>query len=333
MPLTEANFVQSHTPLRQLAAPGAGPASLADKTVLVTGADAARCRAIAEAYGFSRVVIPADILAAHPAVWPFDPLMKDVYARQARPLPRRIVTPDVAGEDRSRLGLKIDAVFVFNDPRDWALDIQLIVDLLLSEEGYLGTHSRRNGDVNRPGCGWQGHGQPPLYFSNADLFWSTGFHLPRFGQGAFQAAVAGVWRRVTGGHELQRKVLGKPYRETYRFAEQVLTAHRHEMLRRAAAGGALLSEGAAQAGHEPPPPLRSVYMVGDNPESDIAGANEFVSEAGTDWTSVLVRTGVWSPERGGGEALKGRFKPRVIVDDVKEAVRWAMKREGRKGSI
>ncbi|KAK3330523.1 HAD-superfamily hydrolase [Apodospora peruviana] len=314
--LTTENFVQSHTPFRQLVEGGDGEEnSLRDKTILVTGADAAKCRDIAESYGFKNVITPADILFAHPSVFPFDPLLESVYASTHRALPKPIYAP---GGGRSLTNsLKIDAMFVFNDPRDWALDIQVIADLLLSHAGYLGTYSSKNADPSLPACGWQQDGQPPLYFSNADLFWSTGFHLPRFGQGAFQAAVAGVWRRITGGHELQRRAIGKPYGETYRFAELVLGAHRHEILR-------------TQGYHEPPGTLRSVYMVGDNPESDIAGANEYASEVGTEWCSVLVRTGVWSPERGGQEVLKGRLEPKVVVDDVEAAVRWALEREGWK---
>lgn len=267
-------------------------------------------------YGFRNVVIPADILHANPSIWPFEPLFDSVHAQaHTRPLPKPIYTPGVNDLSSS---LKIDAIFVFNDPRDWAVDIQLITDLLLSKEGYLGTYSAKNDDRSLTGCGWQQDGQPTLYFSNADLFWSTGFHLPRFGQGAFQAAVAGVWRRITGGHELQRRAIGKPYGETYRFAEQVLSSHRHEVLRRQ-----------GHHKHEAAGTLKSVYMVGDNPESDIAGANEYVSEVGTEWKSVLVKTGVWRAEHGRGyEQLKGRFEPTKIVDDVRAAVAWALEREG-----
>ncbi|KAK3956277.1 HAD-like domain-containing protein [Pseudoneurospora amorphoporcata] len=310
--LTTDNFVQSHTPFRQLVE---GPNSLREKTILVTGANAEKCRLIAEAYGFRNVVTPADILKAHPEVFPFDPLLDTVYTATARPLPKPVFTPGSGMNLKD--ALKIDAMFVFNDPRDWAYDIQLITDLLLSQEGYVGTYSPKNGDAALPSCGWQQDGQPTLYFSNADLLWSTGFHLPRFGQGAFQAAVAGVWRRLTNGHELQRRVIGKPYSETYQFAERVLATHRHDVLK--------------SRGHHEPGTLKSVYMVGDNPESDIAGANDYQSEAGTEWSSVLVRTGVWSPEHSGEKAIQGRFKPKVIVDDAREAVRWALKREGWTG--
>jgi len=36
--------------------------------------------------------------------------------------------------------------------------------------------------------------------------------------------------------------------------------------------------------------LSNFYMIGDNPESDIAGAN------GVGWTSILVRTGVYKDD-------------------------------------
>ncbi|OIW31302.1 HAD-superfamily hydrolase [Coniochaeta ligniaria NRRL 30616] len=317
VPLTTSNFVQSHTPFQELVD------DLADKTILVTGADADKCRAIAQAYGFKNVVTPADVMAVEPRVWPFETLMEEHYARTSKSLPSPVYEGPDAVVDTKTLGgkLKIDAMFVFNDPRDWALDIQIMVDLLLSQQGYLGTYSPKNGDLSLPNCGWQGDGQPALYFSNADLFWSTGYHLPRFGQGAFQAAIAGIWRRVTGGHELHRRVFGKPSTETYAFAERVLQRHRHE----------LLKELGARHG---PGRLGRVYMVGDNPESDIAGANGYQSEVGTEWASVLVKTGVWTPDRAGGEAvLKGQLKPSVITGDVREGVRWALEREGYKGVL
>ena len=340
IPLSVDNFVQSHTPFRELVQEpddGGSPVvgeeveNLRGKTVLVTGSDAAKAREIAEAYGFGPVVIPADILKAYPDVFPFDPLMKERYAATARPLP----------ESAPGSGLKVDAILVFNDPRDWALDVQLITDLLLSRQGYLGTYSARNGDASLPGRGWQRDGQPRVYFSNPDLFWSAHYHLPRLGQGAFQAALAGAWAEITATHapghahphadggnsatavsaeppvHLRRTVIGKPHRRTYRYAERVLAAHRASLL---AASGL----GSAAAPAPSPSPLKTVYMVGDNPESDIRGANDYASPVGTEWASVLVRTGVWNPDRAG----EPRHKPRMIVDDVAAAVNWALKREG-----
>ncbi|KAI1120013.1 HAD-superfamily subfamily IIA hydrolase [Nemania abortiva] len=318
VPLSTANFVQSHTPFEELvdkswsqshvdghtqlepAKDGDGNSGLADKNILVTGSDPAKSRLIAEAYGFRSVITPADILAAHPTIFPFEQLLKARYASTARRLPS--------------LNPKIDAIFVFNDPRDWALDTQIILDLLLSKDGVLGTYSPKNGrGGEHENHGWQQDGQPDLYFSNHDLFWSASYHLPRFGQGAFQAALAGIWRQITGGQaELKRTTIGKPYARTYEYAEKVLSQWRASLLKK---------RGDAHAETQP---LTRVYMVGDNPESDIRGANEYVSPQGTEWASILVRTGVWSMERDG----EPKHKPHVIVDDVKSAVEWAVKREG-----
>ncbi|KAI9157994.1 CDP-alcohol phosphatidyltransferase class-I family protein [Paramyrothecium foliicola] len=255
--LTVDNFVQSHTPFQELAS------ELQDKNILVTGSDAAKIREIAEEYGFRRVIIPADILMGNPTIWPFEPLMDSVYAATARNLPEK--------------NPKIEGIFVYNDPRDWALDIQLISDLLMSESGILGTYSSKNGRKDLANNGWQSDNQPPIFFSNPDLFWSTAYHQPRFGQGAFQGALYGVWKEVTG-QDLKCNIIGKPHKYTYQYAERVLQGHRWAILNQEA--GTDTSR------------LQRVYMIGDNPESDIRGANEYRSTQGTSWKSVLVKTGL-----------------------------------------
>jgi ribonucleotide monophosphatase NagD (HAD superfamily) len=268
------------------------------------------------------------------------PLPKPLYHPSTSPTTSSVPSPSELAPY-----LKVDAIFILNDPRDWALDTQILTDLLLSHGGCLGTYSAHNGAATLPNRGWQRDGQPRLYFSNADLLWSAAHPLPRLGQGAFQAALAGLWRRVTAGAaELERTCIGKPFGGTYRFAERVLARHRSEVLRRlvagtAAAGAATTTttttgrrreggegegkEGEAAGGGDG---LKTVYMVGDNPESDIAGANGHVSEDGAEWVSVLVKTGVW--REGRGAKLGGEFKPRAVVDDVKAAVEWALRREG-----
>ncbi|GAP93204.1 hypothetical protein SAMD00023353_10800050 [Rosellinia necatrix] len=319
VPLSTDNFVQSHTPFQELVdrawgdandhgefQSADGTAGLAEKNILITGSDPAKSRLIAEAYGFRSVITPADILTAHPAIFPFERLLKTHYAATARPLPR----PDP----------KIDAIFVFNDPRDWALDTQVILDLLLSEGGVLGTYSPKNGRPEHANHGWQEDGQPALYFSNHDLFWSATYHLPRFGQGSFQAALAGIWRQITDGKaEMRRTTIGKPYARTYAYAETVLARWRAGLLLGKREDPAPDAEARRR-----PPPLSRVYMVGDNPESDIRGANEYVSPRGTEWASLLVRTGVWDKARDG----EPKYTPTAIVDDVRGAVEWALEREG-----
>lgn len=59
-------------------------------------------------------------------------------------------------------------------------------------------------------------------------------------------------------------------------------------------------------------------MVGDNPASDIAGANNY------GWRSILVRTGVFRGEK----PEEADPVPHVVAKDVLEGVRWALLREG-----
>ncbi|KAK5009864.1 hypothetical protein LTR28_013005 [Elasticomyces elasticus] len=281
-------FVQSHTPFAEMK-------ELHEKTVLVAGGERDMCRAVAMKYGFKSVVTPGDIITAYPAIWPCSRVFRDYYTSFAKPLPAPIDP-----SDPSRC-LKIDAMFVYHEPRDWALDSTVILDLLLSQSGRLGTLSPKNGDQSLPNRGYQQDSQPPLYFSNPDLWWAAGYHLPRLGQGGFRESFEGLWKAVTGGAELKKEIIGKPYFKTYEFAERRLKAHRKDLF---PVRGA--------------PMLRKVYMVGDNPASDIEGGNRYKSPFGSEWSSILVKTGVYT----GGEPAA---QPTAIVEDVYDAVRWAVK--------
>lgn len=326
IPLSTAMFVQSHTPFADMN-------EYKNKTVLVVGGDQDRCRLVAEKYGFKTVVTPGDIFAAHPEVWPFSQQLLPYYKDFTRSLPAPI---DPTSPSTS---LKIDAVFVYNDPRDWGLDTQIIKDVLLSHAGtcpntpllrpqhsglasldviltpnahlgIMGTLSNKNGDVSLPNKGYQQDNQPPLYFSNPDLLWAAKYHLPRLGQGGFREALEGVWAAITGGPSagvtLHKIVMGKPHGPTYEFAEKRLIAHRQK----------LLGQSDVQLR-----PLERVYMVGDNPESDVLGGNSYKSPHGTDWASILVQTGVFV------KGTEPAHRPRKMVGDVWDAVEWAVGQE------
>ncbi|KAK8158503.1 HAD-like domain-containing protein [Phyllosticta citrichinensis] len=283
LPLDTGMFVQSHTPFADME-------HYKDKTVLVVGGDGGKCRDVAEQYGYRNVITPADIYVSNPDIWPFSGALLPHYAQVARPL--------------ASAAPKIDAIFVYADPRDWGLDLALILDLLLSSRGQLGTLSALNGRADLPNAGYQQDAQPALHFSNPDLWWAARYHLARLGQGGFREALEGVWAKVTDGKAaLHKHVYGKPYQATYEFAEKRLLRHRETLFGADAARGTT---------------LRTVYMVGDNPESDIRGANGFKSPVGTEWRSLLVRTGVYQ------EGSELSVTPARIVPDVFEAVKAAL---------
>ncbi|KAH8079420.1 HAD-like domain-containing protein [Cristinia sonorae] len=183
--------------------------------------------------------------------------------------------------DFSQIPLR--AAFVFHDPRHWSLDIQILCDIILSG-GIVGgpyTHTRGTNPIE-------------LVFCNPDLLWKSNFPQTRLGQGAFRDAFQAVFKSLTGT-TYPYVQLGKPSTATYDYAKQVLLQQ-------------LQGKRA-----DDPESTPVVYMVGDNPESDIAGANR----AG--WKSVLVRTGVYDPANG-----PPAHTPTREVEDVEDAVRWAI---------
>ena len=144
---------------------------------------------------------------------------------------------------------------------------------------------------------------PRLTLHDVDLLWGNDFPQPRFGQGAFQTSVAAVYKETTG-YDLHRIVGGKPSKETYTYTASLL----YSAIAAAREGHSDIDlHGKSKATFE-----GSVYMVGDNPASDIAGANAF------GWESILVRTGVFR----GKDETEAAHRPTVIKRNV--LVRWAL---------
>lgn len=263
---------------------------------MAIGGDADKCRKVAEnIYGFQDVVIPADIIKADPSVWPFHRYSEKELEEIARP--RRIYEPE-SGE------AKIDAIFVFNDPRDMGTDVQIVLDVLLSQHGYIGT--RRDLHVKHHDGNPEGAVVPtqhdlsvpsvPIYFCCDDLLWANNYRLPRFGQGMFRITVERLYEEMTHGARLQSTIIGKPYEYTYAYAESVLKDWRAKSKR--------FIEG----------DLETIFMVGDNPASDIMGANNY------GWYSLLVRTGVFRDE----DLPSIVAPPKKILDNVQEAVEFGI---------
>ncbi|KAL1610247.1 hypothetical protein SLS60_001912 [Paraconiothyrium brasiliense] len=262
-PISTEQFIQSHTPMRALAE--------YYKTVLVVGGEGYKCREVAEEYGFQDIVVPNDIIAWDPTIAPY-----------------RVFTEEERKTSRPRDFNKtnIDAIMVFSDSRDYATDMQIIMDLLQSEDGRFGT--RAKDPVSQ---------RIPIYFSQGDLLCPTEHPYPRMSQGAFRIGLEAMYKALTGV-DLERVVYGKPELATYKYADEVITSwmdtiHNEEKL------------------------PKNVYMIGDNPASDIIGGNMY------GWNTCLVRTGVYQGEGNDKEnpASFGVFK------NVQEAVQTAIKKE------
>ncbi|CDO94966.1 unnamed protein product [Kluyveromyces dobzhanskii CBS 2104] len=271
--ISPLQIVQSHTPFKALVN--------RHKKVLCCGVDTVR--EVAETYGFETVVQPVDILALNKVISPFTAASDEYLKRVARKHKSLSKTP-------------FEAIMVFNDPRDWATDIQIISDLLNSDRGYLGT--LRKGTSEQPSI--------PIYFSNDDLLWANHYHLNRFGQGAFRIIINSLYSKLNGGKKLNDVSIGKPTKLSYDFANHVLIDWRQKLIDGTTNSTEQLLP---ELGISPKAsPFEKVYMVGDNPASDIIGAFNY------GWESCLVRTGVFSD----GDKLP--CKPTMIVDNVLQAV-------------
>ena len=246
-------------------------------TVLVVGGEGEKCRQVAEGYGFKDVVTPGDIIKDNPDTTPFRKLTKEELE---------------SSRLRNYAEVKIEAIFVFADSRDWAGDQQIILDLLMSKGGYLGTRSETFDDG------------PPVFFSHNDVIWSASHDHTRLGMGALRLSLEAMFRAVTG-KELSTTAFGKPQIGTFQFATRLLQQWRKDT-------------------HGIDAPPETVYFVGDTPESDIRGTNEFNEQSNNQWYSILVRTGVFQ------EGTKPKFQPRATCDTVLDAVLHGIDRERKK---
>ncbi|KAF9941280.1 hypothetical protein BGZ65_004306 [Modicella reniformis] len=275
--ISPRQLILSHSPMRALAA------QYEDKNVLVVGGNGSDCRCVAEHYGFKHVVTPEEVHAVYPSVCPSSD-------NEARSVP-------LAEKYLQSVLRPVEAIMVFHDSVDWGRDLQVMLDALVSKDGYL-TTVKSQAELHTT------KQTVPLYFSNSDLVWSNEYPTPRFAQGTFRTCLERIYKDMTG-HSLEYTLFGKPMTTTYQYAESVLNKIAPPI----------------HYGIDGTPKPRTVYAIGDNPYADIAGANAY------GWQSVLVRTGVFVPE---GNENHHTHPATAVVDDVEDAVRWIISKEIRK---
>lgn len=322
--ITPEQIIQGHTPMKDLVH--------VYKNVLVVGGVGNVCRNVAESYGFKNVYTPFDVLKWNPAVSPYHDLTEEELK----------CCRDV---DFSKIN--IDAIMVFADSRNWAADQQIILELLLSKNGVMGTESKTYDEG------------PEIYFAHSDFIWATNYKLSRYGMGALQVSIAALYKEHTG-RELKVNRFGKPQKGTFKFANKVLSSWRQgvldEHLKKLSIndpnaneadilinedGEEIINQSKLEAGDDDEsdddntynellavpgkqdkitlqlPPASTVYFVGDTPESDIRFANSHDDS----WHSILVKTGVYQ------EGTVPKYKPKHLCDNVLDAVKYAIERE------
>lgn len=339
--VSSEQIVQGHTPMKDLATQF--------DNVLVVGGVGEVCRKVAESYGYQNVYTPLDIMYWNPSVTPYYDLTEE---------DKKHVKRDV---DFSKV--KFDAILVFADSRNWAADQQIILELLMSKNGYMGTVS----DTFEDG--------PSIYFAHSDFVWSTNYKLVRYGMGALQVSLAALYREHTG-QEMKVIRFGKPQLGTFKYADKILKHWRRDILEdHNSSKGSNISSDVFDDNERAVSTASSSAIDDDDEEDDddddedtgltiqnlsklklnqsgAAARNHrkfsfsvdeipppsmvyfvgdtpesdirFANSFDESWFSILVKTGVYQ------ENSTPKFMPKHLTDNVLEAVRFAVHREHEK---
>ncbi|XP_057703042.1 haloacid dehalogenase-like hydrolase domain-containing 5 [Corythoichthys intestinalis] len=288
--ISPAQVVLSYSPLEMLT-------KFHDKCVLVSGQGP--ITDIARTLGFKKVVSVEQLREQHPLL--------DMVDHNR--------TPATTSTTPVQTFSQIEAVLLLGEPVRWETNLQLLVDVLLTD-GQPSSAYRRS------------PAQLPVIACNVDLLWMAEAPSPRFGHGMFLLCLESAYKKLTGRDLTYEALLGKPNLLTYQYAEHALALQNRN--RR----------------------VGTIYAVGDNPMTDVYGANLFdrylaqqheqpptqtagdsETSAGARCRSVLVCTGVYeasSASTGESAFLHGHrdicgeeaglARPDYVLDDVEAAV-------------
>uniref|UniRef100_A0A8R1I2I6 Uncharacterized protein n=1 Tax=Caenorhabditis japonica TaxID=281687 RepID=A0A8R1I2I6_CAEJA len=142
----------------------------------------------------------------------------------------------------------IEAIVMLGEPLKWETSLQLLLDCVL-------THGTMDSMTSPLVAG----GRPdhiPIVACNVDLVWmaDVASQLPRIGHGVFIHVLDSLYAELTKNHLQYRAVLGKPTEVSYLHAA-------HKIQRQARAMD--LDD------------VKYLYVIGDNPMSDVLGARLF----------------------------------------------------------
>lgn len=215
VPITQEQVIMSHSPLRMLK-------KYHDKCVLVSGQGPVL--EIAKNLGFKNVVSIDMLRESFPLL--------DMVDHNRRPkLPSNLV----------RNLPKVEAVILFGEPIRWETNLQLIIDILLTNGNLSSVHQTRK----MPHL--------PLLACNMDLMWMAEAQSPRFGHGTFLVCLENIYKKITGEDLKYEALMGKPSELTYHFAEYLIRCQSEQKKWKL--------------------PITSLYAIGDNLMTDIYGAN------------------------------------------------------------
>lgn len=227
-------------------------------------------------YGYSNYITSNEYAILFPQLLPFfffygKPPLNLLYDKTKMEVEERIK------KSIKRL-LKIDAICQLTDVINWDINMQILCDLLISNDGIPGS-IRSTGEEQKV----------DYHLACQDILFQDLFPIPRFACGSFFYCLQRIFEL-----KYKRKVnfvdYGKPSKIIFNYAKKEIEK--------------------ANPGHQ-----YNYYMIGDNPEVDIKGAND------SGFHSILVKTGIF----------KGRnskeFPAKTVVNDIKDAIDFILHRE------
>ncbi|KPP76976.1 cat eye syndrome critical region protein 5-like [Scleropages formosus] len=215
VPISQDQVMMSHSPLRMFK-------KYHDKCALVSGQGPVLD--IAKNLGFQKVVTVDMLRDSFPLL--------DMVDHNRRP---KLPSSSIVNFP------KVEVVILFGEPIRWETNLQLIIDVLLTN-GNLSSAQQYQTDPHLP-----------LLACNMDLMWMAEAQSPRFGHGTFLVCLENVYKKITGKDLKYEALMGKPSELTYHYAER------------------LIRKQAAERGWRSP--IKCLYAIGDNLMTDIYGAN------------------------------------------------------------
>ena len=194
----------------------------------------------------------------------------------------------IINEAQKRLGrrfnpykpIAINSIFQLTECTNWEVPMQICSDLLVSKNGVPGT-IRDN--IHQQ--------ELSIHLGNPDVVYMDTFELPRFCGGTFIYSLMCLVEK-TYGIKVNYTAYGKPFKHIYNYAiENAKNVYKGI-------------------------PIGNVYMIGDNPDVDIKGAND------NGIYSILVRTGIFK-----GKGNDKKYPANTVVDDVNEAIKFILRKE------
>jgi HAD superfamily hydrolase (TIGR01456 family) len=192
----------------------------------------------------------------------------------ATPFAKYQQLPPLSTHELDTASLPVSAVLVMSDSLELGRDLQLMVDIIADEE------QRRTE-------------QASIVYANPDLTFPNEFNSPRLAGGVLRVALDAVLKEVSNGKSYTAIQMGKPHQINFDHAEQALH-HQIEIHSHFRGQG-----------------LNTIYMIGDNPKSDVRGANA----RGRPWHSILVRSGNFR-----GDSNDPADPADLVVDDAYQAI-------------